>query len=404
MTVGDKTTCGGAILTGTSNIKFYGKQAALEGSTVTCGRYSGTYSITGGVSSFLDKKIKLAGTLDSYSTCPCNSKLIHSIPDSYKKEFFLAGKSTMDHTEKEINKNDYKENATDKYNSNQNAQSDEKNEFKPLTLPHVIFKTKRKMDDYEADDMKCGDLTEQELKEVYGLTDVSAYVSVYKNVKYSKWVGGYYPAKIKNEERISFEEMTNILFDEFRGLSDIYSFWGEYKGLVRDLITHMQNGEGKVFINHLLNKALKEQILNDDSNENSTLLKIKDALKRNIDWKNSIYPENKINALNDAVKTSVLPKFNGWVDRINGLVISVHDTWSTHITLKALEVSGNKFRATVEYHVQDHFGLDDNDVLNVVYKQFRIFRIWFVLQRWEKLKFKPFITDMNVMIVIEGEK
>ncbi|MBD1226202.1 PAAR domain-containing protein [Xenorhabdus griffiniae] len=85
LTVGDKTTCGGTILTGTSSIKFYGKQAATEGSAVTCGRYSGNYTVVGGVSSFLDKGTKLAGTLDSRTTCPCNAGLIHSIPDTYQK-------------------------------------------------------------------------------------------------------------------------------------------------------------------------------------------------------------------------------------------------------------------------------------------------------------------------------
>ncbi len=85
LTVGDKTTCGGDILTGSSNIKFYGKPAAIEGSTVTCGRYSGNYVIVGGVGSFLDKGTKLAGTLDSRTTCPCDAGLIHSIPDSYQK-------------------------------------------------------------------------------------------------------------------------------------------------------------------------------------------------------------------------------------------------------------------------------------------------------------------------------
>ncbi|WP_237388323.1 PAAR domain-containing protein [Xenorhabdus sp. Sc-CR9] len=82
---GDKTTCDGAILTGTNNIKFYGKQAAIEGSTVTCGRYSGKYAIVGGVGSFVDNGTKLAGTLDSRTTCPCSAGLIHSIPDTYQK-------------------------------------------------------------------------------------------------------------------------------------------------------------------------------------------------------------------------------------------------------------------------------------------------------------------------------
>ncbi|MBC8952339.1 DUF3289 family protein [Xenorhabdus sp. PB62.4] len=77
---------------------------------------------------------------------------------------------------------------------------------------------------------------------------------------------------------------------------------------------------------------------------------------------------------------------------------------SVYSTLTSLEISGDKFVATVEYHVQDHFGLDGDDILNLTYKQFRIFRVWFVLQRWDRLKFKPFITDMNVTEVIEGQK
>ncbi|AOM40623.1 PAAR domain-containing protein [Xenorhabdus hominickii] len=85
LTIGDKTTCGGAILTGTNNIKFYGKQAAIEGSKVTCGRYSGNYAIVGGVGSFLDQGTKLAGTLNSRTNCPCSAGLIDSIPDSYQK-------------------------------------------------------------------------------------------------------------------------------------------------------------------------------------------------------------------------------------------------------------------------------------------------------------------------------
>jgi hypothetical protein len=32
----------------------------------------------------------------------------------------------------------------------------------------------------------------------------------------------------------------------------------------------------------------------------------------------------------------------------------------------------------------------------------RFFRIWFVLQRWEKLGFKPFTTEMEANISIKG--
>ncbi|QKJ86885.1 DUF3289 domain-containing protein [Paramixta manurensis] len=34
----------------------------------------------------------------------------------------------------------------------------------------------------------------------------------------------------------------------------------------------------------------------------------------------------------------------------------------------------------------------------------RAFRIWFVLQRWDNLGFKPFFTNMQASITISGEK
>ncbi|MCC8367277.1 PAAR domain-containing protein [Xenorhabdus griffiniae] len=93
LTVGDKTSCGGIILTGISNITFYGRQAATEGSLVTCGNHSGNFSIVGGVNCFFDMGTKLAGTLDSQSTCPCGANLIHSIPDSYQNTVLSPGKT-----------------------------------------------------------------------------------------------------------------------------------------------------------------------------------------------------------------------------------------------------------------------------------------------------------------------
>jgi uncharacterized protein (TIGR03034 family) len=83
-------------------------------------------------------------------------------------------------------------------------------------------------------------------------------------------------------------------------------------------------------------------------------------------------------------------------------VITVHDTWATHITLESLEVTGESFRAKVHYRIQDHFGLDDDDVLDPLYREFRIFRLWFTLQRWDECGYRPFITEMSATVEITG--
>ncbi|WP_243733349.1 PAAR domain-containing protein [Proteus sp. G2669] len=84
--VGDKTTCGGQILTGDDTFQFYGRSAARQGDIVTCGKHSGTYNILGGVSNVWGNGRMMAGTLDSFSSCPCKARLINSITDCYSKE------------------------------------------------------------------------------------------------------------------------------------------------------------------------------------------------------------------------------------------------------------------------------------------------------------------------------
>ncbi|MCC8422967.1 S-type pyocin domain-containing protein [Photorhabdus thracensis] len=91
--VGDKTTCGGVIITGDQTITFNGRATAREGDHVTCGKHSGTYMIAGGVPSMFSMGRRLAGTLDSVSTCPCRARLINSVMDSYEKQEEVADRA-----------------------------------------------------------------------------------------------------------------------------------------------------------------------------------------------------------------------------------------------------------------------------------------------------------------------
>lgn len=101
---------------------------------------------------------------------------------------------------------------------------------------------------------------------------------------------------------------------------------------------------------------------------------------------------------------SRLPKFDRIKDRFNGMGISVHDTWATQISIKSLRIEGDRFRAVVHYKIQDHFGLDNQDIQNWKYRNFNLFRIRFVLQRYSHFAFKPFMTNMETTIEITGER
>ena len=274
-----------------------------------------------------------------------------------------------------------------------------------LRFPCTIFKTQNRMDDDSAEDMRYGDLTESQLKYDYHLLDVSTRVDPWTLTEitpfrqpHSMFYG------MRGEGRkITPQECARIMFDEMRHLSQSFAIYGPYKHLIEEMITHMQHGEGEPFRCLSLDSALKMQILNDNSIKNSTLLLLQDALGVFIDWEKRIYPIANQIKLRDAVLNGKLPKFDRFQDNINGMGITVHDTWATHITIQSLHIENNRYRAQIHYKVQDHFGLDARDILKGKFNIFRFFRIWFVLQRYYRFGFKPFITHMEATVEISGE-
>ena len=83
---GDKTTCGGKITTGAEDYTLFDKPVAREQDSVTCGKHAGLFKIAGGIDNDTIHDRRMAGTLDSYSTCPCKAKFIPSMmDDTYEK-------------------------------------------------------------------------------------------------------------------------------------------------------------------------------------------------------------------------------------------------------------------------------------------------------------------------------
>ncbi|KGD76693.1 hypothetical protein HA49_04155 [Tatumella morbirosei] len=272
-----------------------------------------------------------------------------------------------------------------------------------LQFPCTLFETQKRMNDYSARDMRYGDLSESQLKANFHLTNVSARVNPYSLTKitpFSRPQSMFHGSHAEGE-KITRQQCTQILFDEFRDLSRVFSVYGPYRHLIEKMITHMQYGNGQPFRNISLDRALYEQILNDITEE-STLLRIKEVINKNIDWRSGTYRvENKWELIK-AISDGKLPKFDRLRDNLNGMGITVHDTWATHITLKSLHISNERYRAVVHYKVQDHFGLDNDDILKAKFSQFNFFRIWFVLQRYNQFGFKPYMTNMEATVEITG--
>jgi len=394
---GDRTSCGGKIISGAEDTEFFGRAQARESDKVTCGKHPGTYRICGGMGDMYEVggvNRQLAGSIESYSSCPCRAKFIPQDLDNTYEYNCNAGLAA-----------EREETARKKKLAEEKERKPE-----PMPLPARIYTTQRIMDDYGAKDMHHGDLSEEVLKGRFGLTDVSAKVNPYTLTLFpsasASPYGGFYPGSLTESAPVvvSREESARLMFDEFRELAKLFSFQGPYKNVITEMITHMEGNSGKPYSSPLLDRALKEQILNDRS-EQSSLLRIKKVISRYMNTEYSLYPlEYKEKFKDEIGNSSILPKFDRAIDNTNGLVISVHDTWSTHITLESLEVTGDSYRATVHYRVQDHFGLDDADILNPVFHQGRIFRIWFVLQRYVKYGYRPFITEMNATVEISGRR
>lgn len=75
----DRTTCDGKVLDGDTRLMMYGIAHARDGDRVTCGKDGKTYRIVGGISHMISHGKAMAGTLDSYSNCPCKARLIPSV-------------------------------------------------------------------------------------------------------------------------------------------------------------------------------------------------------------------------------------------------------------------------------------------------------------------------------------
>lgn len=273
-----------------------------------------------------------------------------------------------------------------------------------IQSPCTLFVTKKRMDDHHARDMQYGDLTQEQLKTNFLLTKVSERVDPYRMIKINALnrPQSMFSGSRGEGENISHQECARIMFDEFRTLSHSFSLYGPYKDLIGRMITHMQHENGAAFTSMHLDAALKEQILRDDSPVNSTRLRLEKAFNENIDWDNKCYPADRKDELRKAIYSGKLPKFDRFQDIFNGMSITVHDTWATQITLNSLWIDNDRYHAVLHYKVQDHFGLDDLDISNPKFKQLYFFRIWFVLQRYNKFGFKPFMTNMEAIINIVG--
>ncbi len=274
------------------------------------------------------------------------------------------------------------------------------------TFPINIFKTQRKFDDYAADDMRFGDMSEMHLKNKYRLINVSNIVDPYSLTRLTPFNNpqSRFSSSYGNQRghSISAQECAQLLFSEMQVTSLPYACIGPYKHLINQMILHLQKSSGMPFNDFQLDNAYHQKILNDNS-QNSTKLAIQKTMDQFIDYQRKGFPLKNIDAFRTGILDTILPKFNSPImDRINGMGITIHDVHATSIDVLSLEVNGTRWRSKVKFMGQDHFGLDTDDILNKKFRQFQFFKIWFMLQRFNRFGFRPFLTNMEAIIDMDG--
>lgn len=273
------------------------------------------------------------------------------------------------------------------------------------TFPLTIYQTRRGFNDVGADDMRYGDISQEQLIKRFRLTAVSNVVDPYTltrltpfNTPQSRFAGVY---GNRNGGQLSVHECARLLFEELQATSLPFAFYGPYRQLINQMLTHLYRSTGAPWRDARLDLAYRNQILSDNS-KNSTRIAIKQVIDTYIDYQQKGYPGDKVFAFAEAIRDKILPKFDSFIDKINGMGVCVHDVHATQIKVLSLKVEEKRWRAKILFQGQDHFGLGIEDIQKRKFMQLQFFRIWFILQRFNRFGFRPFLTNMEAVIDLEG--
>lgn len=276
-------------------------------------------------------------------------------------------------------------------------------------FPVTIFTTQRRFNDFSTDDMRYGDITEDRLRREFGLNNISNVVDPYTLTRLtafdnpqSRFVGAN--SAIHRGDILSVQQCTKLLFEEMQATSLPYSFIGPHRHLINQMLRNFQLSRALAFHNPQLNIAYRDKLHSDYAAKN-TVSVMQETIGTFIDYTSKGFPHERLENLTSAIKLSVLPKFDSLIlDKINGMGITVHDVYATKIEILRLEVNEHGWKASVRFTSQDHFGLDVGDIRKQKFNQFQFFKIWFILQRFDKFGFRPFLTNMEAVIDIEGKR
>ena len=133
-----------------------------------------------------------------------------------------------------------------------------------------------------------------------------------------------------------------------KDLAKMFSFFGQYKTLIQDLIDHFRYGNGNSFHSQELNLSFHERINKYDYN--SPIRVIKECIENDISSTPTIgYRPLLLQKIKTELLSSRLNKFNDFKDNFNGLGISTHDISAQKISLLNFQKYPMGWSATIYF-------------------------------------------------------
>ncbi|MDU6092654.1 MAG: DUF3289 family protein, partial [Staphylococcus lugdunensis] len=239
-----------------------------------------------------------------------------------------------------------------------------------MSLPREIFATSHRFEDYHIDDIQYGDLDDWDFYTL-GLKDISARVDPFRCLQFDMMTTFNSQAldfvhQQPQGRPISRQHCADILFDEMKELSAQFAK-GLYSPIIGELIDHFHYGNGQPWFGELLNRAYEEVIRGVGTND--MLMKIRDEINKQLHSKRDARLDDFFFVrLKSEMQDSKLPKFNRYIDRVNGLGVSVHDIYTQQIKLVRFQRYAMSWEGLLSFKGQDHFGLGKEDITNTLYK------------------------------------
>lgn len=214
-----------------------------------------------------------------------------------------------------------------------------------------------------ADDLKYGDMTTQELKNILGFFSYHA----------------------------DWEDDT--LFGDLRLMCVGVFSSGELRKNILQMIDKFEKSEGGYYSSPIIDRKAQ--------NHQSTISFFR-FIEEVFHQKIKEFKGNPLRLFDNQLEIpdGQRPKYGTSADTWwGGLTIAINDTWAFNVYLTDYKQVKNKYEASIKVIIYDHFGLDTPDIATTkggLYKGLAGFRAWFILQHHDERAYKPFITQITV--------